>query len=146
MEFYIKITICIHAVLGSAALLSGVLSVLAKKGSNVHKKTGIVFTYALFFSTVLSIGVALCPNHENPFLLLLGVFTCYLLITGNRVLMYKNPLILKAKRTDIWFSLVFMLLSLLVLIGFIVFVFLNGQILVLYLFFRVSYDWIYIID
>lgn len=98
MEFIIKIGIYIHAFFGTIALLSGLGSMLFQKGSKNHKKSGKMFSISMIISSVLSLPIALMPNHENMFLFLIGIFTIYLVLSGNRILLFKNKN--KANFTD----------------------------------------------
>lgn len=90
MEQVIKIFIYIHAFFGGIALLSGLASILFIKGSANHKKSGKVFSYGMVISSLISLPICWLPNHENNFLFLIGIFTIYLVISGNRVLLFKK--------------------------------------------------------
>ena len=82
--------ILLHAIFGGLALLSGSIAIATKKGKRPHKVSGKVFYYGMSISTILSLGIALLPNHFNPFLFSIGVFTLYFLIGGFRSLNYKK--------------------------------------------------------
>lgn len=75
---------------GGIALLSGLTSILFVKGSPNHKKSGKIFSYGMVISSLISLPICWLPNHENNFLFLIGIFTIYLVISGNRVLLFKN--------------------------------------------------------
>ncbi len=90
IEQIIQYSILIHAGLGSTALVSGTVSIIAKKGNLTHKRFGKVFYYAMIWSTALSMLIALLPKHENPFLFSIGLFSLYLLISGYRAIKFKN--------------------------------------------------------
>lgn len=90
MEQVIKIFIYIHAFFGGIALLSGLASILFIKGSANHKKSGKVFSYGMVISSLISLPICWLPNHVNNFLFLIGIFTIYLVISGNRVLLFKK--------------------------------------------------------
>lgn len=90
MELIIKIGIYIHAFFGTIALVSGLGSMLFQKGSKNHKKAGKLFSISMLISSVLSLPIAWMPNHENMFLFLIGIFTIYLVLSGNRILLFKN--------------------------------------------------------
>ena len=90
MESVIKTFIYIHAFFGGIALLAGLTSVLFTKGSENHKKSGKLFSYAMVISCLISSPISLLPNHENNFLFLIGIFTIYLVISGNRILLFKK--------------------------------------------------------
>lgn len=98
MEFIIKIAIYIHAFFGTIALVSGLGSMLFQKGSKNHKKSGKLFSISMLISSGLSLPIAWMPNHENMFLFLIGIFTIYLVLSGNRILLFKNKS--KANFTD----------------------------------------------
>lgn len=90
MEKYIQLAIIIHAALGGIALLAGLIAIISKKGQPIHKKSGIVFYYAMITSGASAIVIALMPKHENPFLIAVGVFSLYFVIGGYRALRFKS--------------------------------------------------------
>ena len=47
MEKTIQIVIYIHAAFGGIALLAGLVSIIAKKGKNIHRKSGLIFFYSM---------------------------------------------------------------------------------------------------
>jgi uncharacterized membrane protein len=83
------ILIIIHASLGGIGLISGVISMSSKKGRHLHKTAGKVFVYAMLASAIISIPVCFMPGHENMFLFAIAVFTIYLVLSGQRALLYK---------------------------------------------------------
>jgi uncharacterized membrane protein len=93
MEKTIQIFIYIHAAFGGIALLAGLVSIIAKKGKTIHRKFGLIFFYAMVFSGIIAMIVAVLPNHESPFLFAVGIFSLYFVLTGNRALNFKrkNP-------------------------------------------------------
>jgi len=102
METIIKILIYIHAGFGGIALLSGLVSILAKKGKTFHKKAGLVFFYSMLISGIVAMIVAVLPKHESPFLFAIGIFSLYFVLTGHRALNFKrkNPNL----KIDKWIS------------------------------------------
>ena len=102
MEQTIKILIYTHAAFGGIALLAGLVSIIAKKGLAIHKKSGLVFFYTMLISAVTAMIVAFLPNHESPFLFAVGIFSLYFILTGKRSLRFKqkNPHL----QTDKWIS------------------------------------------
>ncbi|MAW96745.1 MULTISPECIES: hypothetical protein [unclassified Leeuwenhoekiella] len=131
METAIKIAIYIHAFFGAIGLLSGSLSFIVKKGSKVHKKSGKWFTIGMLVSSALSVPIASMPGHENPFLVMIGLFTIYMVLVGNRALRFKKRKTV-ANKTDWGISGTMALISLLMLGSGI---FGSGEIAVLFLFF-----------
>ena len=93
MKKTIQILIFIHAAFGGIALLAGLVSIIAKKGKNIHRKSGLVFFYSMMLSGIIAMIVAVLPNHESPFLFAVGIFSLYFVLTGNRALNFKrkNP-------------------------------------------------------
>ena len=90
MEKMIQILIYIHATFGAFALLAGLVSLIAKKGNNIHRKSGLIFFYSMMLSGIIAMTVATLPNHESPFLFAIGIFSLYFVLTGNRALKFKN--------------------------------------------------------
>ena len=90
MESIIKIVIYVHAFFGSLGLLAGFASVIFIKGSPKHKLSGNIFSYSMILSSTLSLPICWLPKHENPFLFLIGIFTIYLVLSGNRILLFKK--------------------------------------------------------
>ncbi len=90
MEDTIKIMIYIHAFFGGMGLITGIGSILVKKGSVMHKKMGKLFSIGMITSSLISMPISWMPNHENLFLFLIGLFTIYLVLAGNRSLTFKT--------------------------------------------------------
>ncbi len=90
MEKSIQILILIHASFGGIALISGLISMIAKKGKNVHKISGLTFFYSMVLCGVSAMIIAILPNHQSPFLFAVGIFSLYFVLTGNRALNFKN--------------------------------------------------------
>ena len=89
METAIRIAIYIHAFFGGIGLISGTLSLVTKKGSKIHKKSGKWFVIGMLVSLGLSLPIASMPWHYSPFLFLIGLFTIYMVLVGKRVLRFK---------------------------------------------------------
>lgn len=92
MEIVISIQVLIyaHALFGGISLLSGMISIVSKKGKIVHKKSGKLFFYSMLFSAVTALIIAILPKHESPFLFSIGLFSSYFILTGYRALNYKS--------------------------------------------------------
>ncbi|WP_298424376.1 DUF2306 domain-containing protein [uncultured Kordia sp.] len=91
MEIFATYLIYIHATLGSIAFIAGFIAIITKKGDNYHKKSGIVFYYAMLLAAISALIIAVLPKHENPFLFTIGLFSAYFIITGYRALRFKKP-------------------------------------------------------
>lgn len=98
----IQILIYVHAAFGGIALLAGLVSIIAKKGFQLHKKSGLVFYYTMVISASTAMFIAVLPNHESPFLFAVGIFSLYFTLTGKRALRFKfkNPKV----QVDQWIS------------------------------------------
>ncbi|MFB9107458.1 hypothetical protein [Flavobacterium gyeonganense] len=98
MEPAIKILIYIHAFFGGIGLITGIGNVAVKKGGKLHKRMGKLFSIGMLTSSIISLIICWIPNHQNIFLFLIGLFTIYLVISGNRILNFKHKL--KANLAD----------------------------------------------
>lgn len=90
MENLVKIIIYIHAFFGGIGLISGTVVMVTKKGNAIHKKMGKVFSVGMLVSSILSLVICAFPHHHNSFLLMIGIFTIYMILMGNRILKYKR--------------------------------------------------------
>ena len=90
LEKIAEILIYLHAGFGGIALLAGLLSMIAKKGLAIHKKSGLVFFHTMLISAITAMIVAFLPNHESPFLFAVGIFSLYFILTGKRSLRFKH--------------------------------------------------------
>ncbi|MEM6629975.1 MAG: hypothetical protein AAF694_09910 [Bacteroidota bacterium] len=90
LEQFAQIGIYIHAALGGIALLMGTLILFLKKGTKRHKQLGRIFFNAMLVSCVLSLVISMLPEHHNPFLFSIGVFSIYLIVTGRRAIKYRK--------------------------------------------------------
>ncbi|MBL4668328.1 MAG: DUF2306 domain-containing protein [Flavobacteriales bacterium] len=113
MEVTIQILIYIHAGFGGIALLSGLLSLIAKKGKEIHKKSGLIFFYSMMLSGITAMIVAILPEHESSFLFSVGIFSLYFVLTGNRALNFKQKT--PDLRIDKWISRIMLLTGILMI-------------------------------
>jgi len=58
MEETIKILIYIHALFGGIGLITGIGSVIVKKGSTIHKRMGKLFSIGMITSSLISIPIS----------------------------------------------------------------------------------------
>lgn len=89
MSFFTLLLI-IHIAGGCTGLFSGTLSVIRKKGDRAHRVTGRIFFYSMLSTGSASLVLALM--HPNYFLFIVGVFTIYMIATGQRSLQLKDLL------------------------------------------------------
>jgi len=114
MEKTIQIFIYMHAALGGIALITGFISMVAKKGKTIHKKSGLLFFYSMMLSGIIALVVAVLPKHESPFLFAVGVFSLYFVLTGKRALHFK--LEKPDLRADKWISKIMILTGVLMIL------------------------------
>ena len=100
MESIITLLIYIHAFFGGIGLISGIISVSVKKGATNHKRAGKIFSYAMLTSSVIALVISNMPQHHNVFLFLIGLFTIYLVLAGNRALTLHHKIKRKADWKD----------------------------------------------
>jgi uncharacterized membrane protein len=86
----INALIIIHVTLGGFAFLVGGLTLFSKKGSPLHKFTGMIFYISMVVSVVITLAVSLLPNHVSPSLFQIGVLSLYFLIGGKRSITFRN--------------------------------------------------------
>ena len=89
-EATIQTLILVHVLFGATALLSGTAALLVKKGGFIHRKSGIVFVVTMLISSLVSMMVAVQPNHKSTFLFSVGILTIYFVIGGYLALRYKK--------------------------------------------------------
>lgn len=78
----VSIARAVHIGAGALALVSGLVPLVTRKGSAVHRRSGVVYIAAM--SLVLLTAVVLSLVQSIPFLLMVAVFSWYLLISGYR--------------------------------------------------------------
>lgn len=114
MNIIFKVFLILHIVGGSVGLLSGLLNIIRKKGDKNHKLIG-----KLFFVSMLIVGASslvLSFLHPNYFLFMVGVFTLYMVGSGQRYIKHKHQDKLESKLID-WTITISMLLAGLLFIG-----------------------------
>jgi uncharacterized membrane protein len=80
--------ISVHIVSGMVSLLTGVISVIAKKGGSVHKKTGKVFFFSMIGVGITAIALSILKS--SSFLFHIGIFSLYQTIAGYRAVKDKT--------------------------------------------------------
>jgi uncharacterized membrane protein len=78
----------IHIAGGAIGLLTGLINIARRKGDRFHRQVGKIFTYNMLANAFSAIGLALL--HPNSFLFIVGIFTLYMVGTGNRCLRLKK--------------------------------------------------------
>jgi uncharacterized membrane protein len=87
MNILFKAFLTLHITGGTVGLFTGTINLVRKKGDKKHKLTGKIFTYAMLTAGFSSFALSII--HPNYFLFMVGVFTIYLVGTGNRYIYLK---------------------------------------------------------
>ncbi len=114
MNLAFNIFLMLHIIGGSVGLVSGLLNILRLKGDKVHKRIG-----RIFFVSMIVVGVsslALSIFHPNYFLFMIGVFTLYMVGSGQRYLSHKKHDTIHSKKVD-WALTIFMLIAGVLFVG-----------------------------
>lgn len=88
METIFTILLIIHIIAGSIGLLTGTINIIKKKGDKVHKNVGKFFFYSMLINGFA--GFIMSLIHRNDFLLIVAVFSIYMVATGQRFLSLKQ--------------------------------------------------------
>jgi uncharacterized membrane protein len=114
MALTFKIFLVLHIIGGSIGLTTGVINLLRKKGDQKHKLTGKIFYISMLAAGFSSLILAYL--HPNYFLFMVGIFTLYMIGSGQRYLKHKQPDKMHAMHVE-WIITIIMLLSATVFIG-----------------------------
>jgi len=88
MKTFVTIMLVLHIISGTVALLTGLLSMLNRKGGKGHSITGRIFFWAMTGVFVTATTISIAKNLQ--FLFLVGFFSYYLACTGYRSLYLKK--------------------------------------------------------
>jgi uncharacterized membrane protein len=87
MDFSQLVLLC-HIISGASALLTGTINIVRKKGGRLHSQVGMMFFWSMILTSVFAIILA--TLRPNPFLLLIGIFSLYLTVSGQRMVRYQE--------------------------------------------------------
>ncbi|MBK9149994.1 MAG: hypothetical protein IPM26_03020 [Saprospiraceae bacterium] len=87
MDFSQLVLLC-HIISGASALLTGTINIVRKKGGRLHSQVGMIFFWSMILTSVFAIMLA--TLRPNPFLLLIGIFSLYLTVSGQRMIRYQE--------------------------------------------------------
>ncbi len=76
-----------HILSGSFALIAGPIAMLNQDGGKIHRISGKVYFISMLIIFVTSVVLSLV--RSNWFLFMVGIFSCYLVLTGYRALSLK---------------------------------------------------------
>jgi uncharacterized membrane protein len=105
-ELFIPFLI-IHIVMGALSLMTGTLNILFKKGTTQHKTVGKVFVISMLISSFTALILSI--YDDNLFLLIIGIFTIYMIATGTRFLKIKKRVQFKRLKYSDWVLTLLML-------------------------------------
>lgn len=88
MEQLFTILLVIHIIAGSIGLFTGTMNIIRKKGDKLHKSMGKFFLYSMLVNGFA--GLFMSIIHNNQFLLIIAVFSIYMVSTGQRYLSLKQ--------------------------------------------------------
>jgi len=113
----IKLLTILHVALGTIALVAGTAVLFVKKGDKTHRKLGNIFSYSMQLAGFTALILAII--HPNIFLFIVGIFSIYLVGTGNRHIYLKLKGDVKAKPHWLdWSLTILMLVSGIIFIGY----------------------------
>lgn len=75
-------TLAIHIVAGSLALLSGYVALIARKGERLHRRTGKLFTYAMLTMAGAAVAVAVAHAAAPAINIPMALLAAYLVFTA----------------------------------------------------------------
>ena len=82
--------LALHIAGGTAGLISGTLAASVKKGSKLHKVSGLVFFWGMFIASMAAFVLSNLPGHKNIFLFAVGGFTLFMISSGYRIIYLKR--------------------------------------------------------
>jgi uncharacterized membrane protein len=87
-EFLYQPTLILHIAAGFTSLLTGILALLVKKGSKLHKRLGLVFFWSMMIIAGTAIAIAI-PKQQT-FLLMIAIFSFFQAYFGYRAIRNKQ--------------------------------------------------------
>jgi uncharacterized membrane protein len=89
METAIRLTLWVHILAGTVALIVAPIALMTVKGGPTHRRWGKVYFWAM--GVVAMTAVVVAYWRTIPFLMLTAVFSFYMALSGYRVLYLKRP-------------------------------------------------------
>ena len=115
MEKLFTILLILHVAGGFVGLISGSINLLMKKGGKRHRLVGKIFVAGMMLAGFSALGLSLI--HPNYFLFMVGIFTIYMVGTGNRYIKLKLQGTERKPQFADWLLTIFMTLSGILLLG-----------------------------
>ena len=88
MEAFIQYTLSFHVLVGTIALISGIVAIAAPKGKKWHNQSGRIYFYAM--TLVFITGILVAGYRFNRFLFLIAFLSYYSVFAGVRFLKLKS--------------------------------------------------------
>jgi hypothetical protein len=76
----VRMAYAVHIVAGGVSLLAGFVALYSTKGATVHRRSGMLFVYAMLAMAGMGAAIAAVGRTEGS--VIAGVTTCYLVITA----------------------------------------------------------------
>jgi uncharacterized membrane protein len=108
MNILFKVFLILHIIGGSTGLIAGMFNILRQKGDKNHKLIGKIFFVSMMIAGTSSLVLAYL--NLNFFLFMVGVFTLYMVGSGQRYLKHKQLSKHISKRLD-WAITILMLVA-----------------------------------
>jgi len=77
-----RVDLIVHITAGAVGILSGYVALAASKGETVHRRSGMVFVYAMLTMALMGSTIALARNVAPAANAPMGMLTAYLVLTG----------------------------------------------------------------
>src|SRR6267142_6464183 len=103
-----KLFLILHIMGGSVGLIAGTINMIRKKGDKKHKIIGKFFLHGMLTAGIAALILSVL--HPNYFLFIVGVFTIYMVATGQRYLFHRGVLVNQKQIGLDWLLTILMLL------------------------------------
>jgi hypothetical protein len=77
-----RVDLVVHIIAGALGILSGFVALFVAKGGGVHRRSGMLFVYAMVIMGIVGAAIALLRNVAPAANAPMGVLTAYLVVTG----------------------------------------------------------------
>ncbi|GAA4411272.1 hypothetical protein GCM10023187_36860 [Nibrella viscosa] len=90
MDLLVKSMLIAHVAAGFTALVVGIVPMIAKKGSRLHNRTGLVFYWCMAIVCITAVYLVFF-KPSSLFLLFIAILSFYFCFSGRRMLRLKSP-------------------------------------------------------
>lgn len=101
MDSLITFLLIVHIANDAMGLIAGTINLIRRKGDLLHKRIGLVFTYAMMLTGISAIVLSIL--RPNYFLGIVGVFTLYMVSTAFRYIRLRLTEVDNDPKTFDWF-------------------------------------------